>query len=655
MSSKKYLIASFFSICFSICFSQWVDSNIIDSRNNQSYKVRKIGNQWWFLENLNLSNSGNEFLNDDQFNIVLNRDQTFNICESNLISKSYRINRGKHKATIVFENCSDSIKMNYYKTSKNNPIQNLYYANYKYQTYINFNQSYTNFYFGVFSFQGYEFLYRVIGEEYSIVNFGKISTSVISPKLSKELKGFDLNSVKENLEKELKTINPNAGYLYDYPSGKITYVDKYGVLISPSEYLKIGSIGGNPCPKGWHVPNFGEWQTLENELVNSKDSKIDKWLKWTNALNINNFPGSFNFDEQYSEGFDGYAAYLTSTKAFHNGYFTKFFGYKKGNQEVNDIQDWEYYENESYSCRCVDNKSMIESDSLFSNSYKAFQIDSSNFLAAFNLALSYFKFDQLIDAEYYLNKVAIPLLQKFDKNSEEYKGYNLASNVLSFELFLLDDEKYWISDVLKENQELLKLYPDDPHLHYLNAKLLGVRYSNSGKREIYYESGNSLTSALESIKKAIQAEPNNSELLKLGILLADKTKNKELKQQYINNGFNNTKDPDFIVFKSIEYINSRDESNRKNKPNVTPWCDPFGSCYALTIDELKKACNMLKDAKKKGSALDFTRFNTLCGDLQATEMQIKYGSYGMKVGSRGGVYETTPSGGKKYYPSLRIK
>ncbi|MFY7944003.1 MAG: hypothetical protein ACOVNZ_05450, partial [Crocinitomicaceae bacterium] len=199
MSSKKYLIASFFSICFSICFAQWVDSNIIDSRNNQSYKIRKIGNQWWFLENLNLSNSGNEFLNDDQFNIVLNRDQTINICESNLISKAYRINRGKHTATIVFENCSDTIKMNYYKTSKNNPIQNLYYANYKYQPDRNFYQSYTKFYFGVFSFQGYEFLYRVIGEEYSIVNFGKISTILISPKLSKELKGFDLNSVKENL------------------------------------------------------------------------------------------------------------------------------------------------------------------------------------------------------------------------------------------------------------------------------------------------------------------------------------------------------------------------------------------------------------------------------------------------------------------------
>ncbi len=655
MNSKKYLIASFFSICFSICFSQWVDSNIIDSRNNQSYKIRKIGNQWWFLDNLNLSNKGNEFSIDNNFNTILNRDEIINVCQSNVITKSYKIKRGVHSATVIFQNCSDSIQLSYFKTFDSHPIQNLYYGSFKNNPRRNQFQSDKEYYFGVFTFKGFEFLYQLDGEEYSIVTFGKASSSLISPKLNKELKDYDFESVKSYLLKEITAINPNAGYSYDYPNGTMETVDSYGVLISPVNYLTIGSNQGNPCPKGWHVPSYMEWQSLENVLVNSKDSKIDKWLKWTNALNIVSFPGSYSFDEGYYEGFDGYASFLTSTKAFHNGYYTKFFGYKKGNQEVNDIMDWEYYENQSYSCRCVDDRSMIESDSLFFNSYKSFILDSTNFQAAFNIASSYYKFDQLVEAEYFLNQIADPLLKRFDKNSEEFKRFNLALNILNFELFLVDDEKYWKNDILKENHELLKLYPDEQYLHYLNAKLLGVQYSSSGKREIHYESGEVSNSALESVKKILQLDPNNTEMLKLGVILADNTKNKELKQQYINAGFNNTKDPDFIVFKSIEYIKSRDESNRKNKPNITPWCDPFGSCYALTMDELKKACDMFKDAKKKGSTLDFTRYNTLCGDLQATETQIKYGSYGMKVGSKGGVYETTPSGGKKYYPSLRIK
>jgi uncharacterized protein (TIGR02145 family) len=134
------------------------------------------------------------------------------------------------------------------------------------------------------------------GNKYNTVNIGSQVWMAENLKTSRYNDNTTLSNITDNTS--WPTLSTPA-YCW-YNNDAATYKATYGALYNWYVVDATSNGGKNVCPSGWHVPNDGEWTTLENYLISkgynydgsTNGNKIAKSLAEPTLWNISSTTGA---------------------------------------------------------------------------------------------------------------------------------------------------------------------------------------------------------------------------------------------------------------------------------------------------------------------------------------------------------------------------
>ena len=592
---KNNLVALLIVLAGTFYAQNFKDSTFTDARDQNIYRVRKIGEQWWFLDNL-------KYINPDVMEIK----------ESGVVKKERFKYRYDYPDKIV----------------------------YGFDLLDNFIE------YGGFYLYGSALV--------SCPNGWHLPTDEEWKRLEKKL-GMSTNLLDYDSSDPAMITNKDGSFKKNYHFRGDRSID--------SVFIINLDLGNNNFLIAKHNPK--KYKTsFQKDDFSAFITQIDTFkAHYKDKTKPNSYSRIYlgcdngRFVEELSN-------YWTST-AFDNNYvYQRFFvndnagfGRSSGVSKYDDF----------LLCRCVDDNSLFNSNEILKTQTEIIRSDNSNSLAYAKRGLELYRMGQ--------PKMAYDdLIEALRLNEKKYNAeIDLACNTALIEMFRSNFAKYYFSPmidtintvdnsskkltyiekaVVYDIKAVLKKHPNDAYLNYLLAFYL--TYESNDFSQVRGSSA-SLNEALTYIKKAVESEPNNIIYYELYLEILIHTKSFAEAEPVCNKAI--SLDPNYGNFHSLKakiLLENKHLSNIKlKKPGAKDWCPGVGKCYYLTQADLTQICSIAKQGAKLGSTIQSITLTGLCSDLKATELHQQFG--GKKfIGPRGGVYEITRSGGKKYFPSLNL-
>lgn len=592
------------------------DSTITDPRDNQTYKVRKIDNQWWFLENLKYLPEGAD--KDLSFRFKNVKNNYKNLASGYQETEHLSVFGRYYSYTLAMESCPKGWHLpSDIEWQKLESFLGLNAFNLN----IDFSDPITNKKFPNGVPRGDSILF---GNKINrALEFGK------NPFLKEFL---SLDSLEQAFNKSKKNSKK-----------PIDYEGFYRKTLKSADYIITDE-----------KERKEDFEYAVNLLENLR--KNDNNFKLGNL-----FFGGFGNGEWTSKDVNVF----WSSTSFSNTYvFSRFywrdmkgFGRESSLKKVNEYN----------LCRCVDNNSLKALNSAIKDYSIILVKDTNNKTALVKRGLEYMKIDQIAMARedfvkaYRLNKkdydieierICMTMLIEIHKQLYAYYKIDLVLDTVNAKENQRIIKPYISKGIIYDLKFALKNHPDDDYLNYQAAFYLTYKDDDYS-----YARGSSveLEEAFGYINKALKIDAKNIVYHELLIAILNSQKKYKQAEAACNKAI--LIDPqygNFYVYMAVAMMHNRDLSNTKAKLKITPWCTPLGGCYALTQSDLKEICKNAIKGKQFGTTLMPMELDALCADLKASELQQMHGNK-KYIGPKGGVFEISPSGAKKYFPELRIK